>query len=152
MCIGRTRMSARGVLFEPLPIPREHLPVTTIGRRGKLAVSPRAARMGAGEALAQGVRSVRFGVRRSSNYSTTHIAEGEQSRKKCIRLNALAHLPPIRKSQFRLIHQIERFPACESTPDVIVCFVSGLLKIDKGCSDPNQLRLKRSTIQSPAEP
>ena len=42
-----------------------------------------------------------------------------------------AHALPVGEGLFRTVHQIEHFSTRESTRDIIICFVPGLLKIDK---------------------
>ena len=79
--------------------------------------------------------------------SATHVPEGKQPGKEGIRLSTSAYTVPILERLFRSVYQIEHFFPRESAGWVVVRFVTGLLKVDKRCCNPDKFGLEFPAVQ-----
>ena len=78
----------------------------------------------------------------------THVPESKQPGKEGIRLSASAYTVPIPERLLCPIHQIEHLLPRESAGGVVVRFVTGLLKVDKRCRNPNEFGLEFQIVQT----
>lgn len=85
-------------------------------------------------------------------YSGTHVREGQQACEEGVRLDAPSDPLPVGKCIFRLVQQIDHFAPREPASRVVIRFVTGLLKVHKGGSDIDDLRLECRPVQPGAEP
>ncbi|MCY4469011.1 MAG: hypothetical protein OXC08_09835 [Thiotrichales bacterium] len=78
----------------------------------------------------------------------THVPESKQPGKESIRLSASAYTVPIPERLLCPIHQIEHLLPRESAGGIVVRFVTGLLKVDKRCRNPNEFGLEFQIVQT----